>query len=45
MTKESKFNILRGIIMASFLDNEQKTELIEFIDELEKKDKDRKDKK
>lgn len=35
MTREAKFNILRGIIVSSFLDNEEKTEIIEFISELE----------
>lgn len=38
MEKERKFNILRGIIMCSFLNNEQKKELINFVTELEEKE-------
>lgn len=38
MEKERKFNILRGIIMGSFLNNEQKKELINFVTELEEKE-------
>lgn len=37
MDREAKFNILRGIVISSFLDNEQKSELIEFLEELESK--------
>ena len=37
MDREAKFNILRGIVISSFLDNEQKNELIEFLEELESK--------
>lgn len=37
MEKERKFNILRGIIMGSFLNDEQKEELIGFVTELEGK--------
>lgn len=35
MDRETKFNILRGIVMGSFLDNEQKKELIDFVNQLE----------
>ena len=38
MEKERKFNILRGIIMGSFLNKEQKKELINFVTELEEKE-------
>lgn len=36
MEKEQKFNILRGIVISSYLENEQKTELIDFVKRLEK---------
>lgn len=36
MEKEQKFNILRGIVISSYLENEQKTELINFVKQLEK---------
>lgn len=32
---ESKFNLLRGIVMGSFLENDDKKEVIEFVNELE----------
>lgn len=35
MGKDTKFNILRGVVMASYLENEEKRELLEFINELE----------
>lgn len=35
MEKEQKFNILRGIVISSHLENEQKTELIDFVNQLE----------
>lgn len=35
MDKERKFNILRGIVIGSFLDNDEKKELIEFLNKLE----------
>lgn len=35
METEQKFNILRGIVMSSFLDNEEKKEIIDFVHELE----------
>ena len=38
MEKERKFNILRGIIRSSFLNDEQKKELINFVTELEEKE-------
>lgn len=36
METERKFNILRGVVVCSFLDNDQKKELIDFINQLEK---------
>lgn len=38
MENERKFNILRGVVVGSFLDNEQKKELIEFINQLEEQE-------
>ena len=38
MDRESKFYILRGIVMGSFLDDEQKKEMIEFVNQLESED-------
>lgn len=35
MNNESKINILRGITVASPLENDDKAELLEFITELE----------
>lgn len=35
MERETKFNILRGIIVGSCLENEQKKELIDFVTEYE----------
>ena len=35
MTREQKFNILRGIVMGSHLDNKEKREILEFVNELE----------
>lgn len=35
MDRETKFNILRGIVMCSYLENEEKKELVEFVNELE----------
>lgn len=35
MSKDTKFNILRGVVMASYLEHEEKRELLEFINELE----------
>lgn len=36
MDKERKFNILRGIVISSHLESEQKKELIEFVKQLER---------
>ena len=38
MKNEAKFNILRGIIISSYLETEEKKELVAFIDELEEKE-------
>lgn len=38
MSKDTKFNILRGVVMASYLEHEEKIELLEFINELEEKE-------
>lgn len=35
MENEHRFNILRGIIMASFLNPKEKTEMLNFITTLE----------
>ena len=35
MDKERKFNNLRSIVIGSFLDNDEKKELIEFLNKLE----------
>lgn len=34
---ERLFNILRGVVMASYLDSKTKRELLEFLIELEEK--------
>lgn len=38
MSKETKFNILVGVILGSYLSNEEKNELIEFVRDLEEKE-------
>lgn len=38
MSNETKFNILVGVIMGSYLTNEEKTELIKFVRDLEEKE-------
>ena len=38
MTRETMFNILRGIVMACALPNPQKRALCQFITELEEKE-------
>ena len=38
MEKETKFNILRGVVVSSYLDDEDKKELIDFVNELERKE-------
>ena len=38
MSKERKFNILVGVILGSYLSNEEKNELIEFVRDLEEKE-------
>lgn len=38
MSKDTKFNILRGVVIASYLEHEEKGELLGFIDELEEKE-------
>ena len=38
MERETKSNILRGVIVASYLDNEAKKELSGFVNELEEKE-------
>ncbi|WP_281350118.1 hypothetical protein [Alkalibaculum sporogenes] len=35
MNNDTKFNILRGITVASHLENDDKAELLEFITEME----------
>lgn len=35
MSDEVKFNILRGVVIGSFLEDGQKKELVEFINQLE----------
>lgn len=37
MSNETKFNILVGVIIGSYLTNEEKTELIKFVRDLEVK--------
>lgn len=38
MTRETMFNILRGVVMACALSNPQKRALCQFITELEEKE-------
>lgn len=38
MEREAKFNILRGVVVASYLDDDSKKELIDFVNELEEKE-------
>ncbi len=38
MSKDTKFNILRGVVMASYLEHEEKRELLGFINELEEEE-------
>ena len=38
MSDERKFNILVGVILGSYLSNEEKNELIKFVRDLEEKD-------
>lgn len=38
MENEKAFNILRGIVIASYLDDIEKKEIIEFINNLENKE-------
>lgn len=38
MDKEAKFNILVGVILGSYLTNEDKNELIKFVRDLEVKE-------
>ena len=40
MTRETKFNILVGVVMASHLEHKEKRELIEFVRELENEEDD-----
>ena len=35
MTREAKFNLLRGCVIGAYLDREEKEELLEFVRELE----------
>ncbi len=38
MSKERKFNLLRGVIIGSYLEWKEKEELLKFVNELEEKE-------